>query len=163
LAANVRRSPALRTAASSDVLRLSPLFEVRYLGATDVVERLRPEDAEPSGWWAFVLRDDDVLGVAELALAAEGILYAGIHTGELGRRATAALVEAERATPHRDTVVWFLRIAPLFYTAVVLETEGGPTVLPVEGSAPTPEALRELARSRIEAARELAARASQEP
>jgi hypothetical protein len=155
LAENVHRNPTLRDSDTAEI-RLSPIFEVRSLTASEVAEALRTESAAPLGWWAFVLRGNDVVGIAELTLADDAIVYGGLNMGKRGEHAAEALARAEELVGQRDATVWFLRIAELFFTAVVIDFDGMETTIPFEGSLQM-ETLSAFAASRIEAATKLAA------
>jgi hypothetical protein len=145
VASNVMRCPTLRHEAG---LRLSPLFEVRSITLQEAAEGLLTDAAATEAWWAFVIRDDDVLGVAELTLTERAIVYGGVNTERLGVLATRALNKAERLAQEQDANVWFLRIAPLFFTGIVVEMNGAQILLPFAG-APRPARLKGLARRRI--------------
>jgi hypothetical protein len=150
VASNVMRCPTLREKAK---LRLSPLFEVRSVTMAEAVDGLLTDSAVTEGWWAFVICDDDVIGVAELTLTERAIAYGGVNTERLGMLAARALNKAERLVQERDANVWFLRIAPLFFTGIVVEMDGKRVLFPLTGS-PKAERLKGLARRRIAAALE---------
>ena len=114
-------------------LRLTQLLPVRSLSVSATAASAF-DKAPLTGWWAFLHDAEHVVGLAELVITRNAILFAGINTGSLVHRATDAVKQAEAITVGKDVQAWFLHSSATFSTALILETDGDQTVLPIVGS-----------------------------
>lgn len=153
---NIERTSTVRRLGEASTLRVSPLFEVRSPTLDNVAAGDAINGATALGWWAFLLLQEDVVGIVELTLIDNAVIFGGINTGDTGREAAAALRRAEEALGDAEGYVWFVRIAPLFFTAVIVEGIEGRILIPVGARSsrwkwPEKE-LAEFARKRMSAA-----------
>jgi hypothetical protein len=146
---NAEAAPELR---GHEGLTLSPLIQVRSSPLIDCAEGHGLESASVAGLWAFVLRDEDVVGIAELTVTPQGVVYAGVNRGRRGIHLNAAEVEVGEG----EAYAWIFHAAPLFYTAVVIDRPGSRLVIPTQDSRAADgspeEILAARARNRLRAA-----------
>lgn len=150
LETNVARSPALRHF-SGQQLRITGLFEVRTASIEDIAADSLVPALTVSGWWAFILgQEQEVVGIATIKLTSEALVFDGVDTSSLGRRAAEALRRLEHELGGRDAEAHFMRVSPLFFTAAIAVADGQRWIVAAEGSR-SPADLQRFAVERIEA------------
>jgi hypothetical protein len=128
---HVRRSPLVR--AHEGPVKTSPLFRVHGVDIGAAADGRLLDDPPLSGWWSFLFDGQKPIGIAEVTLTNHAIMFAGVNPGSLAERAFAAVSAAESSVGDENAVVWFVRVAPIFFTALVVERGEKRSLVPVMG------------------------------
>jgi hypothetical protein len=160
---HVRRSPFVR--AYDGPVKTSPLFQVRGVDIVAAAEGRLLDDHPLSGWWSFLLDGQKPIGIAEVTLTDHAIMFAGVNTGDLPVRAVAAVGTAEATLGDESAAAWFIHVAPLFFTALVIEHGRTRSLVPVMGPTDSDieQVVAEAAKRRIEKHARLRKRRSTRP
>jgi hypothetical protein len=147
---NIRRSPLVRATVSP--VKSSPLFRVHGADIAAAAAGRLLENPPLRGWWSFLFDGENPIGIAEATLTSHAITFAGINTGDLAERAVAAVSAAEATTGEEQATAWFIRVAPLFFTALVVERGDKRSLVPVMGpmDSDIEQVVAEAAKRRIE-------------
>jgi hypothetical protein len=128
---HVRRSPVVR--GHEGPVKTSPLVRVHAVDIAAAAAGRLLADPPLRGWWSFLFQGQKTIGIAEVTLTSYAITFAGINTGELAERAVAAITTAEASVGDENAAAWFIRVAPLFFTALVVERGEKRSLVPVMG------------------------------